>query len=103
MIFTYFINTNKTINNVSIKKIGKQLITNKKQFDLFKIIGKKFGLAIQSLTDILAFTFLSLPVMNIIRDLADHKGFNIDRVDDLLMGLTLSAGAYTLKNVMKRK
>jgi hypothetical protein len=41
--------------------------------------------------------------MNIIRDLADHKGFNIDRVDDLLMGLTLSAGTYTLKNIMKRK
>ena len=36
--FYNFINTNKTINNVSIKKIGKQLITNKKQFDLFKII-----------------------------------------------------------------
>ena len=74
-----------------------------KTVSLFKIIGKKFGLAVQSLTDILAFTFLSLPVMNIIRDLADHKGFNIDRVDDLLMGLTLSAGTYTLKNIMKRK
>jgi hypothetical protein len=74
-----------------------------KTVGLFKIIGKKFGLAIQSLTDILAFTFLSLPVMNIIRDLADHKGFSIDRVDDLLLGLTLSAGAYTLKNIMKRK
>jgi hypothetical protein len=74
-----------------------------KTVGLFKIIGKKFGLAIQSLTDILAFTFLSLPVMNIIRDLADDKGFSIDRVDDLLLGLTLSAGAYTLKNIMKRK
>jgi len=36
--FYDFINTNKTINNISIKKIGKQLITSKKQFDLFKII-----------------------------------------------------------------
>jgi len=36
--FYNFINTNKTINNVSIKKIGKQIITSKKQFDLFKII-----------------------------------------------------------------
>ena len=74
-----------------------------KTISLFKIIGKKFGLVVQSLTDILAFTFLSLPVMNIIRDLADDKGFSIDRVDDLLLGLTLSAGAYTLKNIMKRK
>ena len=36
--FYDFINTNKNINNISIKKIGKQLITSKKQFDLFKII-----------------------------------------------------------------
>lgn len=74
-----------------------------KTVGLFKIIGKKFGLAIQSLTDILAFTFLSVPVMNILKELANDKGFSIDRVDDLLIGLTLSAGAYTLKNVMKRK
>ena len=41
--------------------------------------------------------------MNIIRDLADDKGFSIDRVDDLLLGLTLSAGTYALKNIMKRR
>jgi hypothetical protein len=73
-----------------------------KTVGLFKIVGKKFGIVIQSLTDILAFTFLSIPVMSIMRDLADAKGFNIDRVDDLLMGLTLSAGAYAIKNVIKR-
>jgi hypothetical protein len=36
--FYEFINTNNIIKNTSIKKIGKQLITDKKQFELFKII-----------------------------------------------------------------
>lgn len=74
-----------------------------KSLGLFKIIGKKFGVAISSLTDILAFTFLSVPVMDILKNLAHDKGFSIDSVDELLMGVTLSAGAYTLKNIMKRK
>ena len=74
-----------------------------KSLGLFKLIGKKFGIAIHSLTDILAFTFLSVPIMNILKDLANDKGFSIDSVDDLLKGVAISAGTYALKNIIKRK
>ena len=74
-----------------------------KSLTLFKIIGKKIGIAITTMADVLAFTFLSVPVMNMLKDFAADKGFNIDRVEELLYGVGLSATAYTLKNLMKRK
>lgn len=74
-----------------------------KSLNLLKIIGKKVGVVITTLTDVLAFTFLSVPVMNMLKDYAADKGFNIDRVEELLYGLALSATSYTLKNFIKRK
>jgi hypothetical protein len=74
-----------------------------KSLNLLKIIGKKVGVVVTTLTDVLAFTFLSVPVMNMLKDYAADKGFNIDRVEELMYGLGLSAVSYTLKNLMKRK
>jgi hypothetical protein len=70
---------------------------------LFKIVGSKVGVTITTLTDVLAFTFMSVPVLNLIKNLAAEKGFNIDNVGQLFAGLTLSAGAYLLKNVLKKR
>jgi hypothetical protein len=74
-----------------------------KSLGLLKIVGKKIGVVVTTLTDVLAFTFLSVPVMNMLKDYAADKGFNIDRVEELMYGLGLSAVSYTLKNLMKRK
>lgn len=74
-----------------------------KSLNLLKIIGKKVGVVITTLTDVLAFTFLSVPVMNMLKDYAADKGFNIDRVEELLYGLALSTTSYTLKNFIKKK
>ena len=74
-----------------------------KSLNLLKIIGKKVGVVITTLTDVLAFTFLSVPVMNMLKDYAADKGFNIDRVEELIYGLALSTTSYTLKNFIKRK
>ena len=74
-----------------------------KSLTLFKIIGKKIGVAITTLTDVLAFTFLSVPVMGMLKDFAADKGFNIERIDELLYGVSLAATTYALKNIIKRK
>jgi len=55
------------------------------------------------LVDVLAFTFMSVPVLNLIKSLAAEKGYNIDNIEQLFAGLTLSAGAYLLKNVLKKR
>jgi len=74
-----------------------------KSLNLLKIIGKKVGVVVTTLTDVLAFTFLSVPVMNMLKNYASDKGFSIDGVEQLLYGISLSALSYTLKNIMKRK
>jgi len=85
------------------KEISGVLNFISKSLKLFKIIGKKIGVVITTMTDVLAFTFLSVPVMNMIKDFAADKGFNINRVEELLYGVGLSATAYAFKNLMKRK
>ena len=85
------------------KEISGVLNFISKSLKLFKIIGKKIGVVITTMTDVLAFTFLSVPVMNMIKDFAADKGFNINRVEELLYGVGLSATAYAFKNIIKRK
>lgn len=85
------------------KEISGVLNFISKSLKLFKIIGKKIGVVITTMTDVLAFTFLSVPVMSMIKDFAADKGFNINRVEELLYGVGLSATAYAFKNLMKRK
>ncbi len=89
------------------KNLGNQIkgVLNfvSKSLGLLKIVGKKIGVVVTTLTDVLAFAFLSVPVMNMLKDYAADKGFNIDRVEELMYGLGLSAVSYTLKNLMKRK
>lgn len=69
----------------------------------FKTVGNKVGVTITSLIDILAFTFMSVPILNVVKDIAAEKGFNIDNVEQLFVGLTLSAGSYLIKNILKKK
>lgn len=70
---------------------------------LFKIIGNKVGVTVTTLVDVLAFTFMSVPVLNLIKNIAAEKGYNVDNVEQLFAGLLLSAGAYLLKNVLKKR
>jgi hypothetical protein len=97
----------KMVSSLREKKLDKQVkpVLNfiSKSLTLFKVIGKKFGIAITTLTDILAFTFLSVPILGTLKDLAAEKGFNLNNIDVLLTGVALSAGTYALKNIIKRK
>ena len=68
----------------------------------FKIVGKKIGTVVTSLTDILGFTFMSVPVLNMLKDFAAEKGFNIDNIYQLFGGLALSIGSYYIKNLLKK-
>lgn len=70
---------------------------------LFKVIGNKVGVTVTTLVDVLAFTFMSIPVLNLIKSIAAEKGYNIDNVEQLFSGLILSAGTYLLRNVLKKR
>lgn len=113
MVVTYILlkGSNEDIEKLMVELKSKNLDNQvkpvlkfmTKSLSLFKIIGKKFGIAVTSLTDILGFTFLSVPVLSILKDVAAEKGFNLDHTEDLLLGLGLSASTYALKNIIQRK
>ena len=71
--------------------------------NLFKSIGMKIGVTITTLIDVLSFTFMSVPVLDTLKNIASEKGFSVDNLDELILGFTLSAGSYTLKNLIKKK
>ena len=70
---------------------------------LFKTIGKKVGVTVTTLLDVLSFTFMSVPVLNVLKDIAAEKGFSVDNMNELVTGLALSAGSYGLKNLLGKK
>lgn len=76
----YINNTNKVINSVTKNVLG----------------------ASYSLSDILAFTSLLVPVMNMLSGMIDDYGLNSDSLTFMLKGVVLSASVYGIKNIIKR-
>ena len=97
----------KLISELKKRKLNEELKGVVKfmnaSINLFKTIGMKIGVTITTLIDVLSFTFMSVPILNTLKDIASEKGFSVDNLDELMMGISLSAGSYVLKNLMKSK
>lgn len=78
---TDFINGTKNVINSVLKNVSNA----------------SYGLA-----DILAFTFLLVPVMNVIGELINQYGVNIGSVGQLFTGLAAGAATYGVKSIIKR-
>lgn len=84
------------------KEITPVLNFISKTINLFKIFGKKFGYAINSLLDILSFTFLSVPVLDLIKNVVLEKGFSINNFQELLTGIVLAVSTHSLKKLINK-
>lgn len=84
------------------KEITPVLNFISKTINLFKIFGKKFGYTINSLLDILSFTFLSVPVLDLIKNIVLEKGFSINNFQELLTGIVLAVSTDGLKSVINK-
>ena len=85
------------------KEISPVLNFISKTVSFFKIFGSKFGYAINSLLDILSFTFLSAPVLDFIKNVTLEKNFNINNVQELLAGVLLAISSHGLKSLINKK
>ena len=85
------------------KEISPVLNFISKTVSFFKIFGAKFGYAINSLLDILSFTFLSAPVLDFIKNVTLEKNFNINNVQELLAGVLLAISSHGLKSLINKK
>ena len=73
-----------------ILKAVKDFIVN-----LSKIVGS-------SVTDMLGYTSLLVPTVNIITQLIDKQKIGIDNIEDLFKGLAASASAYGIKTLIDK-
>ena len=76
----YILNSKKLINSVAKN-----------------ILGTTYGIA-----DILGFTILLVPTMNILNNIINDYGLTSNNLGDMLKGIILSASVYGIKSVIKR-
>lgn len=63
-------------------------------------IGEKIGKTIHTLADVLGFTFMLVPSMNVIKELIVTNDITSETLIQLLAGLGASAATYTVKSVV---
>lgn len=76
----YILNSKKLINSV-----------------VKNVLGVSYGL-----TDIIGFTALLVPTMNLLTNIINDYGLTSNNLGDMLKGLVLSASVYGIKSVIKR-
>ncbi len=82
-----------------LSDVTKFIFNTKK---LMSVIGEKIGRVVHTLSDILGFTFMLVPTMNILKDVINSQGITPDNLGQLFGGLTLAAGSYGLKSIITK-
>jgi hypothetical protein len=81
---------------VKEKNLNKALLAVKDFIvNLSKIVGS-------SVTDMLGYTSLLVPTVNIITQIIDKQKIGIDNIEDLFKGLAASASAYGIKTLIDK-
>jgi hypothetical protein len=89
---------NKNLD-VHLGSITKFILSVKK---LVGVVGEKIGRTVHTLSDVLGFTFILVPAMNVIKELINNYGIGMDEIGQLFGGLTLAAGSYSIKAIIDK-
>lgn len=79
--------------------VTKFILNTKK---ILVAIGEKIGRTVHTLADVLGFTFMLVPTMNVLKEVIIGKGVDSESVYQFLMGLTLAAGTYSIKVILEK-
>tara|TARA_R110002020_G_scaffold457765_2_gene674811 strand:- start:295 stop:912 length:618 start_codon:yes stop_codon:yes gene_type:complete len=69
---------------------------------IMSVIGEKVGKTVSTLSDVLGFTFMLAPAMEVITGLINNNNITFDSIGRLLGGLILAAGSYGVKNIIDK-
>lgn len=84
---------------VHLGSVTKFILSVKK---LMGVIGEKIGRTIHTLSDVLGFTFILVPAMNVLKELINNYGIGMDDIGQLFGGLTMAAGSYGIKAIIDK-
>lgn len=85
--------------DVHLGSVSKFILSVKK---LMGVIGEKIGRSVHTLTDVLGFTFMLVPAMNVLKDLINSYGISMDNMGQLFGGLVMAAGSYGIKAIIDK-
>lgn len=78
----------------------KEYITNSKK--LINTVTKNVLGTTYSISDVLGFTALLVPTMNLLSDIVEEYGLTSKNLSVMLKGIVLSASVYGIKSIVKR-
>jgi hypothetical protein len=84
---------------VHLSSVTKFILSVKK---LMGILGSKIGRAVHTLSDVLGFTFMLVPAMNVLKELINDYGVSMENFGQLLGGLVMAGGAYGIKAIVDK-
>jgi len=82
-----------------LSNVTKFILSIKK---LMGVIGEKIGITVNTLSDLLGFTFMLVPTMNILKDIINDYGVSMENFKQLLTGLIMAGGSYSLKVIIDK-
>ena len=82
-----------------LSDVTKFILNTKK---LMATIGEKIGRVVHTLSDVLGFTFMLVPTMNVLRELINTYHVDMGSFSQLLGGLTVAAGSYGIKTIVDK-
>ena len=81
-----------------ISKVKNSLLS------LYKItskVGESIGRTIEKFIEMFAYVNIFIPIWQVLVEVTQQEGFNIDTLPKKILGLTIGAGAFYLKNLIK--
>jgi len=84
---------------VHLGSVTKFILSVKK---LMGVIGEKIGRTVHTLSDVLGFTFMLVPAMNVLKELINNYGVGMDDIGQLFGGLVMAAGSYGIKAIIDK-
>ena len=84
---------------IHLSSVTKFILSVKK---LMGVIGEKIGRTIHTLSDVLGFTFILVPAMNVLKELINNYGVGMDDMGQLFGGLVLATGSYGIKAIIDK-
>jgi hypothetical protein len=85
--------------DIHLGSVTKFILNVKK---LMGVIGEKIGRTVHTLADVLGFTFMLVPTMNVLKEIINDYGVSMDNLGQLFGGLVMAAGSYGIKGIIDK-
>ena len=82
-----------------VASVSKFILSTKK---LMSYVGKQIGEVVHTLSDVLGFTFMLVPTMDVLKELINTHSIDTSDISRLMYGLSLASLSYYVKTIINK-